>query len=1060
MANSTTPKKSYAPLCVLGTILFISGFCSLAYQVVWLREFRLLFGGATPAASAVLAVFMGGLGIGGAVLGAMVEKSKHPGRFYALIEAGITIAAILSPFLLIAIQSLYIRTGGIQSLGLTFATLLQIGMTALVIGPSCFLMGGTLPAALKFAQSNHDVRRATTALFYGLNVCGAVSGAFLANFVMLPAGGNMLTLFTAGFANAVIALAAWILMQRVDGGEPMPEAEEKILPSFDGDTAPTGFIYAAAFTSGFVFFLIELVWYRASIPLFGGSVYNFGLILAVALAGIGVGSLLYSLFLRQFRPTLTGFSLVSGLLAFFIILPFVLGDHLAYFALLLNNFFQPRSFEGLIFGWTVICGILVFLPAFFSGIQFPLMISLVGRGNRGIGRQIGRTYAWNTLGAVTGALLGGFVLIPILSIPTCWRIAAIAAVCLSLGSLAIGLMRRLRSGNKCPRWIPTFTGAGCVGVVFFCIAASGPSSYWFHHPIGYGRANDLFGQPANAWIDYVRTVNRGTQLAIDGRETSVSLQSNREYAVFTNGKSDSSAIGDGPTTVMVGLTGAALHPSGAENVCVVGLATGITVGWLTQVEEVKSVDVVELEKGMIDLSRYFSAVNFGAIDHPKTQFVHGDAREFFTTRAEKHYDLIISVPSNLHRAGVANLYTQEFYASLITRMSPDAIFCQWVQAYETDMESTILVIATLRSVFPKVELWQTLSGDLLLICSLANEPWNFDLAASRLNKEPFRTAMRNTWFTTTPEGFFARNIGNPDFVDRLAAQADTVNTDDHNLIEFAFGRKVGAKNNVMHDLIRNAFDNSESTPWMTSTSGQFRPSLWAEETLWKSALNQHPPELPKHPSGEAWPAHLENQLAFLRTRSRKNPKQPAAEWPHSGGAAAAMIFRAETLAMAGHADFKNAVEVIRDDWPVDAAIYEGRHAEAEGRQIDALDHYFMALANLQNHHWTRRGAPDQAMQRINQLLSRHAAEAESKLEEWFEVAARPFPYAALGDLQREILMTLATHLPGEFKLRAIESWGTHFPWRENYLRFREATYRELDHPDWPAAQRDLERFMR
>ena len=79
-------------LVALAGIIFVSGFCSLAYQVVWLREFRLIFGGAAPAASAVLAVFMGGLGLGGLILGKRVEAAVHPGRWYAGIEAAITLA--------------------------------------------------------------------------------------------------------------------------------------------------------------------------------------------------------------------------------------------------------------------------------------------------------------------------------------------------------------------------------------------------------------------------------------------------------------------------------------------------------------------------------------------------------------------------------------------------------------------------------------------------------------------------------------------------------------------------------------------------------------------------------------------------------------------------------------------------------------------------------------------------------------------------------------------------------------------------------------------------------
>lgn len=1057
-SSSNLSRLSYL---LVGGILFVSGFCSLAYQVVWLREFRLLFGGATPAASAVLAVFMGGLGIGGAWLGSRVEKSRHPGRFYALVEAGITLAAVLSPLLFIVVQSLYARTGGIQSLGLPLATVVQIGMTAIVIGPSCFLMGGTLPAALKYAQSDQDTSRATTAVFYGVNVCGAVSGAFLATFLLLPSGGNLLTLLSAGFANALIALIAWAFMRRENdhvGCEKPTEPSRKS----DDLISPRGLIYAAAFTSGFVFFLIELVWYRASIPLFGGSVYNFGLILAVALAGIGVGSLFYSLVLQRLRPTLAGFALVSSLLAFCIILPFMLGDDLAYFALLLNNFFRPRSFEGLVFGWGVISVVLVFLPAVFSGIQFPLLISLLGRGNRGIGREIGHTYAWNTLGAVLGALAGGFILIPKLSVSGCWRLAAITAVMLSIGSLVLGLVARFRGENGTGGWVSGLAAVSGAGVLAISLFSAGPSSYWYHHPIGYGRALDLYGRSHGEWVDYVRRANRTTLKAIDGRETTVSLHSQGEYAFFSNGKSDSSAISDAPTTVMIGLTGAALHPSGAKDVCVVGLATGVTVGWLTQVDEVKSIDVFELEGASIELSRAFKAVNFGAVDQPKTHFIQGDAREFFSSHSKKNYDLIISEPSNIHRAGVANLYTQEFYLSVASRMNPDAIFCQWVQAYETDLESIYLVISTLRSVFPKVELWQTLNGDLLLVCGLTDEPWDYDLVASRLKTAPFQAATLKMWGAATPEGFFARMVGNSQFANRIAIEAAGINTDDHNLLEFAFGRRVGVSRvPVMDELKRTAYETGEALPALKIGNTRFNLETWASESLWKSImLPRNQIFLPTPPAGKLWSESVRSQFEFLKRRPSMNPIEQVADWPKEAKPEMAKVMLGSQLARTGNPLFTRAVEEIRANWPIEAVILEGIFAEQTKRTQEALDHYFKAIEMTQSDPWVRPNLFRESVRRPIRLLRNPAPELVTQFPRWFEIASTPLSFAGVVDDQRDLLVALSQSMPADYKVRAAESWGPHYPWDEGLLRFRADAFRETSHPQAAHATRELERFLR
>jgi len=1059
-STSSLVTASRAQLFLLGFILFVSGFCSLTYQVVWLREFRLIFGGATPAASAVLAVFMGGLGLGGAVLGRWVETVRSPGRFYAFIEVGITVSAVMTPVLLWLVGGLYTMTGGIQTMGLTAATFAQIGMTVLVLGIPCFLMGGTLPAALKFAQSNKDTRRATTAVFYGVNIAGAVSGAFLATFLMLGVGGNQLTLMTAGFANFCIAMLALMGLRHGRGrlGALPPESRAGKV-EFQRQ-APPVFIFIAAFTSGFVFFLIELVWYRASIPLFGGSVYNLGLILSVALAGMGIGSLCYAFLLRHLRPTLAGFALVSSLLALCILIPFAMGDYLAHLALLLNNFFQQRSFEGMVFGWTVICLILVFLPAFFAGIQFPLMVSLLGKGNPGISTQLGRTYACNTLGAVSGALLGGFLLIPMLGVKGSWRLAAALALVISLVAIGLQLFGGWK-GGRVPALIRTLPAAV---VVFLALAivglAAGPSAYWFHHPIGYGRANDFYGHPYSTWKDDVRRVNRSMVATRDGRETSVALANSNEYAIFTNGKSDSSAVGDAPTTVMLGLVGAALHPGEVKNVCVIGLGTGVTVGWLNQVEEVERVDVIELESATVEMSRAFGAVNFDAMEHPKAHFIQGDAREVFVTRGNT-YDLIISEPSNLHRAGVANLYTREFYEATAGRMNEGAVFCQWVQAYEADLESLYLVIATLRSVFDKVELWRTMQTDLLLVCSNEVEPWDGPKVEARLQSEPFRSAIRRFWGTDTLEGFLAMSFGNHLFSEHLAARMNFVNTDDLNLLEFAFGRSVGVTDRgILQSLAEAADERGEMVPWIAGEGFSLDPEQWARERIWQNFVFSESIFLPSPVGGmDAWSPALRREEEFLVSQGRLDPDERLMFWPQEAEVEAARVYRVQQMALANDPDFDLALEGIVEDWPVDAKIFEGLRADAAGDVVEAADYFIEALLMGQENPWVRRRMLSLLYGRLDGYFQHHIDALEGKLPDYFEVLSRPLASGALTDRHRALMTRIAVHLPLDYQLRTVEAWGEHYPWNEEMLTFRLHVWEQSGHPQLDLARGELRRFL-
>src|SRR5207237_5692221 len=129
----------------------------------------------------------------------------------------------------------------------------------------------------------------------------------------------------------------------------------------------------------------------------------------------------------------------------------------------------------------------------------------------------------------------------------------------------------------------------------------------------------------------------------------------------------------------------------------------------------------------------------------------GDAREALLTSRGK-FDLVFSEPSNPYRAGVASLYTQEFYEAVADRLQPGGLFLQWVQAYEVDGQTLRTVYATCHSVFPFVETWQTQTGDLLLVAGA--EPVKHDAAAlrQRVREEPYRSALASVWRATDLEG--------------------------------------------------------------------------------------------------------------------------------------------------------------------------------------------------------------------------------------------------------------------------------------------------------------------
>src|SRR5437899_6880366 len=140
----------------IAALLFGSGFCALVYQVCWLREFRLVFGASTAASAAVLAIFAGGLGAGALVLGPHVDTRRYPLSFYAVLEGIVATTAAITPFLLTFVRSVYVWSGGAQTLGMTAATGLRLALGVTILGVRTFSMGGTFPAAVGAATQYGD----------------------------------------------------------------------------------------------------------------------------------------------------------------------------------------------------------------------------------------------------------------------------------------------------------------------------------------------------------------------------------------------------------------------------------------------------------------------------------------------------------------------------------------------------------------------------------------------------------------------------------------------------------------------------------------------------------------------------------------------------------------------------------------------------------------------------------------------------------------------------------------------------------------------------------------
>jgi hypothetical protein len=600
--------------------------------------------------------------------------------------------------------------------------------------------------------------------------------------------GNRKTLLVAVLVNVIIAVIARSAGARQS---PLPAGEGGRRPG-EGRNRSAALI--AAGIVGFAFLLMELVWYRMLAPLLGGSTFTFGLILAVALLGIGLGGAAYSFWSGGGRATAGGFALTCSLEAVAIAFPFALGDRLAVAEAFLRDLGQ-FGFEGYVLSWTLLTIVVVLPAAFIAGLQFPLLISLLGSGREDVGRDVGHAYAWNTAGAIAGSLAGGFGLIPLLTAPGAWRLVIVLLALLGIAAAVAGRA--------------FFAGVFAVLAISGTFAL-GPTAAWRHSGIGVGRA--AIPNNANGLRGWIEGARRTLVWDADGRESAVALIAPDDYAFVVNGKVDGSARGDDGTQVMAGLVGAILHPQPQRSL-VIGLGTGSTAGWLGAVATMQRVDVVELEPAVLRVAKACTPVNHDVLHNPKVHIRIGDAREVLLATPE-HYDIIFSEPSNPYRAGIASLFTEEFYQASKARLNSGGLFLQWVQAYSVEPATIRTIYATIGHVFPNVETWHTDSGDLLLVATVKPIVYDVDAIRRRVATEPFASALTHVWDVQGAEGFLSHFIAT-DAVTRTIAKSETLrNTDDQTLIEFGFARAVSDE---------AAFDADELTSYARARNGD-RPA--------------------------------------------------------------------------------------------------------------------------------------------------------------------------------------------------------------------------------------------
>jgi spermidine synthase len=705
-AKRTHAAVSTASLILLCTCFVLSGVAALLYQTAWTRQFAILFGTSEPAIATVLAAYMGGLAFGALLAERYLPRIWRPVLTYALLEIGIAASAIVAvPALLwvanLALQAFFGNQPTPPDGDHAGTTLFYLVSAFVALALPTTLMGATLPMLARYAVADDTHLGRRIGLLFAMNTVGAVFGALLTAFALLPELGLSRTIWVGAAINGIVFLLAVALSKRVSPPPPPKGYSESLPPPLPPARPRTpvwsalpgaGWVLPLMLLAGAVAFFQEVLWSRMLAHVVGSSIHAFGVMIASFLAGIALGGGAGAALAR------TRFRAGVGL-AFALILAAVAAA-MAY--LLLEQMLPGEA--GLLRNSRTVLGMFeVPMNALFSGLlllpmtvaigmTYPLAVRVLARDADDAAPASARVYSWNTVGAIAGSLVAGFLVIPELGYQGAIQVAVCASALLGIAALWVLL--------PVDRTLALLVSLATIaGLAFFRPEA--PLKLLVTSPLNVGEP--------------------GRVLHYDiGRSSSVVMLANDGgLALRTNGLPE--AFIDGPGSLQR-FSGefwlsplAVLARPDARDMLIVGFGGGVVVEAVPP--SVQRIDVIELEPKVIEANRATAHLRKrNPFNDPRMTVIVNDARAALQL-TDKRYDAIVSQPSHPWTAGASHLYTREFMQLAHDRLEPGGVFVQWMNVIFMDEALMRSLTATLLAVFPEVRVYRPDPNTIVFLAS-------------------------------------------------------------------------------------------------------------------------------------------------------------------------------------------------------------------------------------------------------------------------------------------------------------------------------------------------------
>jgi len=630
----------------------------LIYQTVWVRLLEIYFGVTLTAVTLIVSAYMAGLGLGSALGGRIASKSKNAILLYGLIEAGIGVFGILSPYL--------INWIGQNTAGSPYALVFFLSFVLLLI--PTLLMGMTLPLLTQAFVARVETSGQTIGLLYGINTLGAAFGALMSGYILMGWFGFGGALLIAAAINFLVGASAAALKSR-----PAIQAEQSAQP-VAVSPAPILWNYKAillsAFLVGFIDMGFEMLWFRLLGVFNKNTAYNFPSILFVFLIALALGGWYWGRKIDRSQDPLSLFwklqIAMGGATALSFLMMWAL-INLPQFQPLLqqnfNQFQQPaapfvRVAEKIVFSGRLflssLCAyflpiLLMVLPAgFLMGGGLPMLDRIAIEQVALAGRRVGDIHLSNIFGSVIGTFAVSFLLLPLVGSELTLKILS----ALTLSFLAIYLFTKKTPLSKSMLLLPAF---------LIALIALLPGKGQF-----YTRLYQIAAQHNSVAI---REAGDGVlALTFRGDKTDPA-------DLWIGGIKNSFFPSDGDYERSAMTCASVAHP---KRILIIGLGGANSANFIASLPGVKEVVIVELMQELGSLLNEYVPVAQSALNRPFVNYISDDGRRYLYANPNEKFDMIFIDPLWSFTAGHNNLYSQEALTLYQNHLAQGGVFCAWV----------------------------------------------------------------------------------------------------------------------------------------------------------------------------------------------------------------------------------------------------------------------------------------------------------------------------------------------------------------------------------------------